>query len=70
MKKNVKQISNPIFKKYLKSRNYIRSLSDNDIDSIFKAIQKQEIENISPSEIIKLLIKVSPKALFKLGKLF
>ncbi len=68
--KKCKADFDPIFKKYLKSRNYIRSLSDNDIDSIFKAIQKQEIENISPSEIIKLLIKVSPKALFKLGKLF
>ncbi len=59
-----------IFKKYLKARNYIQSLSDSDIDSIFKAFQSEEIENISPSEIIKLLVKISPKALFKLGKLF
>ncbi|MGB7968617.1 MAG: NAD(P)/FAD-dependent oxidoreductase [Methanobacterium sp.] len=68
--KKCKTDFNPIFKKYLKSRNYIRSLSDNDIDSIFKAIQTQEIENINPSEIIKLLIKISPKAVLKLGNLF
>jgi len=42
--------------KYLKTRNYIQSLSDFDIDSIFKAIRRDR--NLGPSEIIKLLLKV------------
>jgi digeranylgeranylglycerophospholipid reductase len=46
------------------------SLSDSDLDSIAKAFQNTEFENISTKELIKLLIKVSPKALLKLGKLF
>ena len=31
---------------------------------------KQDIDEISPKTLVKLLIKVSPKALLKLGKLF
>jgi len=59
-----------LFKKYLKIREYILSLSDSDINSIFTAFQNKEINSINTSELVKLLIKVSPKALLKLGKLF
>lgn len=58
------------FEKYLKTKDYMLSLSDSDLDSIAEAFQKTEFDNISTSELIKLLIKVSPKALLKLGKLF
>lgn len=58
------------FNKYLKTKDYMLSLSDSDLDSIADAFQKTEFDNISTSELIKLLIKVSPKALLKLGKLF
>lgn len=58
------------FDKYLKTKDYMLSLSDSDLDSIAEAFQNTEFDNISTSELIKLLIKVSPKALLKLGKLF
>jgi digeranylgeranylglycerophospholipid reductase len=58
------------FEKYLKTKNYLLSLSDSDLDSIALTFQDTEFENISTKELIKLLIKVSPKALLKLGKLF
>jgi len=58
------------FEKYLKTKDYMLSLSDSDLDSIALAFQNTEFENISTKELIKLLIKVSPKALLKLGKLF
>ncbi len=58
------------FNKYLKTKDYMLSLSDSDLDSIAAAFKDTEFENISTSELIKLLIKVSPKALLKLGKLF
>ena len=58
------------FEKYLKTKDYMLSLSDSDLDSIAVAFQNTEFENISTKELIKLLIKVSPKALIKLGKLF
>ncbi|MDI6644475.1 MAG: NAD(P)/FAD-dependent oxidoreductase [Methanobacteriaceae archaeon] len=58
------------FKKYLKAKEYLLSLSDKELDSIADAFQDAEFESINTSELIKLLIKVSPKALLKLGKLF
>ncbi len=59
-----------LFKKYLKIREYILSLSDSEINSIFTAFQNKEINSINTTELVKVLIKVSPKALLKLGKLF
>ncbi len=58
------------FDKYLKTKDYLLSLSDSDLDSIAAAFQDVEFDAINTSELIKLLIKVSPKALLKLGKLF
>jgi len=57
-------------KKYLKVRDYLSSLSDDELDSIANAFQDVEFEEISTIELIKKLIKISPKALLKLGKLF
>ena len=58
------------FNKYLKTKEYMLSLSDDELDSIADAFKDYEFEKISTSELVKLLIKVSPKALLKLGKLF
>ncbi len=58
------------FKKYMKARDYLESLSDEELDSIAKAFNETEFERISTTELLKVLVKVSPKALLKLGKLF
>lgn len=58
------------FKKYMKSRDYLESLSDDELDSIAKAFNETEFEKINTTELLKVLVKVSPKALIKLGKLF
>ena len=58
------------FNKYMKSRDYLESLSDEELDSIANAFNETEFERISTTELLKVLVKVSPKALLKLGKLF
>lgn len=58
------------FKRDLKVKEYLLSLSDEELDSIAEAFQDIEMENINTKELIKSLVKVSPKALLKLGKLF
>ena len=58
------------FKKYLKTKEYMLSLSDDELDSIAEAFQETDFDVINTSELIKKLVKVSPKALLKLGKLF
>ncbi|AAB84783.1 bacteriochlorophyll synthase 43 kDa subunit [Methanothermobacter thermautotrophicus str. Delta H] len=56
--------------KYLKVKEYLLTLSDSELDSIAEAFQDVEFEKVSTTELVKKLIKVSPKALLKLGKLF
>lgn len=58
------------FNKYMKARDYLESLSDDELDSIAEAFNETEFERISTTELLKVLVKVSPKALLKLGKLF
>lgn len=58
------------FNKYMKSREYLESLSDRELDLIAKAFSETEFERISIVELLKVMVKVSPKALLKLGKLF
>jgi digeranylgeranylglycerophospholipid reductase len=58
------------FKKYLKTKEYLLSLSDEELDSIAEAFQETDFEVVNTGELIKKLVKVSPKALLKLGKLF
>lgn len=56
------------FQKYLKAKEYLLSLSDEELDSIAKAFQKTNFERIGPMELLKKLVTVSPKAMVKLGK--
>jgi digeranylgeranylglycerophospholipid reductase len=58
------------FKKDLKVKDYLLTLSDDELNSIADAFQDIEMDNINTAELIKNLVKVSPKALLKLGKLF
>jgi len=58
------------FKKYLKAKEYLLSLSDEELDSIADAFQNSDFDRISPTDLVKMLVKVSPKAMLKLGKLF
>ena len=52
-----------------KPQEFLLSLSDEELNDIAKAFQDVNFEKISTTELIKNLVKVSPKALLKLGKL-
>ncbi|MDG3546324.1 geranylgeranyl reductase family protein [Methanobacterium formicicum] len=58
------------FKKYLKAKEYLLSLSDGELDEIADVFKDSDFETINTAEMVKKLIKISPKALLKLGKLF
>ncbi len=58
------------FKKELKVKDYLLNLSDEELDSVAEAFKNTEFERINTKELIKVLVKVSPKALLKLGRLF
>lgn len=55
--------------KYQKVQEYMLTLSDEELNEIAEAFQDVNFEEISTTAIVKSLIKVSPKALLKLGKL-
>ena len=54
--------------KYKKVQEYMLTLSDEELDNIAHAFQDVNFEKISTTELVKALVKVSPKALLKLGK--
>ena len=58
------------FVKYLKAKDYLLSLSDEELDTIAEAFRDSDFETINTAEMVKKLVKISPKALLKLGKLF
>ncbi|NYB52193.1 MAG: NAD(P)/FAD-dependent oxidoreductase [Methanobacteriaceae archaeon] len=58
------------FKKYLKAKDYLLSLSDEELDTIAEAFRDSDFETINTAEMVRKLVKISPKALLKLGKLF
>ena len=47
-----------------------RQFEYDELNKIAHEFVKVDVDEISPRTLIKLLIKVSPKALLKLGKLF
>ncbi|WP_220607878.1 NAD(P)/FAD-dependent oxidoreductase [Methanobrevibacter oralis] len=55
-------------KRYKKVQEYLLTLSDEELDSIAHAFENESFEKISTTEIVRKLIKISPKALLKLGK--
>jgi digeranylgeranylglycerophospholipid reductase len=58
------------FQKYLKAKEYLLSLSDEELDEIADVFKDSDFETINTGEMVRKLIKISPKALLKLGKLF
>ena len=58
------------FKKYLKAKEYLLSLSDEELDEIANVFKDSDFETINTAEMVRKLVKISPKALLKLGKLF
>jgi len=67
--KNVRDDIGYEINKYLKVKDYALSLSDEELDSVAEAFQDIKFEKVSTTELVKNLVKVSPKALLKLGKL-
>ena len=55
-------------KRYKKVQEYLLTLSDEELDSIAHAFEGESFEKISTTEIVRKLVKISPKALLKLGK--
>jgi digeranylgeranylglycerophospholipid reductase len=55
------------YNKYKKAKEYLLSLDDDELDQIAHEFVKVDIDEISPKTLVKMLIKVSPKALLKLG---
>ena len=53
---------------YKKVQEYVYSLSDEELDEIGHALEKESFDEASSAEVVKKLIKISPKALLKLGK--
>ena len=55
-------------KRYKKVQEYLLTLSDEELDELGHAFEGESFDKISTTEIVKKLIKISPKALLKLGK--
>ncbi len=54
------------FKRYLKAKEVLLSMSDEELDQLAKVLQGGEFEKISLTDILKVLMKVSPKLMWKL----
>jgi digeranylgeranylglycerophospholipid reductase len=52
--------------RYLKAKNVLISLSDEDLDTLAKALSKVKFEKISLTAMLKTLLKAHPKLLWKL----
>ncbi|MCD7781321.1 MAG: NAD(P)/FAD-dependent oxidoreductase [Methanosphaera sp.] len=57
------------FRKLLTVRDFLFNLEDDDLNEYVGALSKANISKLSTSALIKALLKVSPKKLFKLRKL-
>jgi digeranylgeranylglycerophospholipid reductase len=54
---------------YKKVQEYVYSLSDEELDEIGHALEKESFDEASSAEVVKKLIEISPKASRYLGKL-
>ncbi len=57
-------------KKYLRVKDVLLSLSDEELDKLAKALQGVEFDRISLTGLVKLLVKTNPKLLLKLRGMF
>lgn len=52
--------------RYLKAKNVLVSLTDDDLDRLAKALKEVKFDKISLTDMLKVLIKAHPKLLWKL----
>lgn len=57
------------FEKYIKIRDFLYNLSDEDINEYVKILSTFQFDTFSMKNLIKAFIKASPRSLFKLRKL-
>ncbi len=57
-------------KKYLRVKDVLLDLSDEELDKLAKALQGVEFDRISLTDLVKLLVKTNPKLLLKLRGMF
>jgi digeranylgeranylglycerophospholipid reductase len=67
--KNVREAIGNEIDKCLKIKNFVFSLSDSELNSIAKTFKDTDFKKVNNIEIIKNLVKFSPKSLIKLSKL-
>jgi digeranylgeranylglycerophospholipid reductase len=56
--------------RYLKAKEVLLSLSDEELDKLASAVSKVDFDRISLTDLIKAVVKADPKLLFKLRGLF
>jgi len=54
------------FERYLKAKEVLLDMSDEELDKLAKALQGVEFDKISLTDMLKVFMKVSPKLLWKL----
>lgn len=58
------------FNRFNKIKEFLLTLDDKSLDNIVEEILKSDLENIDLKSLFKIIIKASPKSIFKLNKLF
>jgi len=58
------------FNRFNKIKEFLLTLDDKSLDNIVEDILKSDLENIDLKSLFKIIIKASPKSIFKLNKLF
>ncbi len=57
------------FHKFNKIKEFLLTLDDNSLNNIVEEISKSDLTNVNVAKLLKIIIKSSPKSIFKLGKL-
>lgn len=57
------------FNKFNKIKEFLLTLDDDSLNKIVEEISKSDLNNVSVTQLLKIIIKSSPKSLLKLGKL-
>ena len=52
--------------RYLKAKDVLLSMSDEELDKLAKALQGVEFDKISLTDMLKVLTTINPKLLWKL----
>lgn len=60
---------NQTYKKFNKIKEFLLTLDDNTLNSIIDELNKTDMTSISVTKLLKVILKASPKSIFKLRKL-